>query len=344
MKRVNIIHLGIGNVGSVLVKQIIGQNNMLKEKNDIWLRYCGLFNSGKSIFQKSGLTNQEILGFGTRTNNVSIMQSIKEVALPFILIDTTASDKTYSCLLSALRKGGSVVLSNKKPLTGSQKEFDLLTKQRQLKYETTVGAALPVISTLNDLISTGDKILEINGCFSGTLGYIFSRLEERISFSQAVKEAKEKGFTEPDPRDDLSGLDVARKALILARTIGIKQELSEINLQSLYPSNMKNLSVTEFMQELKKSDGFYKKKMEKAGKDNMTLRFVAKVTNEKCSVGLRAVEIGSDVGNLKGPDNLIVFKTKRYYQRPLVIKGPGAGVEVTASGVFADILSAAKQL
>ena len=344
MKTVNLLHLGIGNVGRALLSQIGQESENLKKHRRINLKYCGLFNSKGGIFNSHGLTKKEIDQF---PENVSCdpQKAITKISPPFFLIDTTATEATFPLLMKALKKGG-VILSNKKPLAASQKQFDILYKigKERLLYETTVGAALPIVSTLKSLLSTGDEIIEIKGCFSGTLGFLFSRLEEGISFSKAVLEAEEKGYTEPDPRDDLSGLDVARKALILSRILGKKIELTDIKLSPLFPREMEKLSVSEFLKEVKRLDEFYKNKQNKAKSKRRTLRFVASINSIQTTVGLEDVEINSDLGRLKGPDNLILFRTKRYFNNPLIIKGPGAGVEVTASGVFNDILTISKMI
>jgi len=326
MKKLNILHLGIGNVGREVIRQITQQKKAVRDSLGVSLDYQGEFTSKN--------TPEEI-------NN-----AIQNAPLPFVLIDTTASEKTLPFLKLALKRGGFVVLANKKPLSGKQKDFDDLHKLggKRLLYECTVGAGLPVIQTLKNLIITGDEILEIQGCFSGTLGFLFSQIDEGMSFSQTVLEAKEKGFTEPDPRDDLSGMDVARKALILARILGRKVELDDIQLESLYPEKLQKLNVEDFLKQLNTLDASYKEKQEKAQQENKVLRFVAQVTPEACTVGLQAVDAASEIGSLRGPDNLIVFKTKRYSQNPLVVKGPGAGIVVTAAGVFADVLAAAKML
>lgn len=326
MKNLYILHLGIGKVGKEVVKQIALQKKEIKKKLKISLVYSKYFNSKNS--------EEEI-------NN-----AIQQTALPFVLIDTTASDKTIPYIIKALKRGGFAVLANKKPLSSMQETFDLLHKlgRERLFYECVVGAGLPVVCLLKDLIMTGDEIVEIQGCFSGTLGFLFSQLNNGNSFSKAVLEAKKKGFTEPDPRDDLSGKDVARKALILARLIGQKIELKNIKLGALYPEEMHNLSQEDFLKNIRKLDIFYKEKTEKARRENKVLRFVAKVSYEKCSVGLLEVDGLSDIGSLTGQDNIIAIKTKRYFDNPLVIKGPGAGIGVTASGVFSDVLTIARMI
>jgi homoserine dehydrogenase len=239
-----------------------------------------------------------------------------------------------------LEKGGYAVLSNKKPLTLSIDQFDKLQKSgsQRLFTETVVGAGLPILRMIKDMQDSGDEVVEIQGCFSGTLGFIFSQLDTGRKFSEVVLEAKEKGFSEPDVRDDLSGMDVARKALILARTIGQKRDLEEIQLTGLYPKEMGTLTAETFLQNLHTLDIFYAEKIAKARKNNAVLRFVAHIDAKGCQVGLKEVLSSSEIGSLQGVDNICVIKTKRYFHNPLVIKGPGAGREVTAGGVFADLL------
>lgn len=345
MKKLNIIHLGIGNVGTALVRMILDNREKLQKDFGADLIYCGLFNSKGGIFELGGLLVEELIQFPSNSK-VEAKFAVDEISSPFVLIDTTASEATYPLLMNAFKKGGYVVMSNKKQLSSSQKLFDLLQRsgKKKLFYETTVGAGLPVISTLKNLLLTGDEVLEIKGCFSGTLGFIFSQLEDGNKFSETVKTAKKMGYTEPDPRDDLSGLDVARKALILSRLLGRSLGLSDIKLASLYPDSMSDLTIDDFLEKITRLDDQYKKKIEVAQKNGQTLRFVATVTPEKCIVGLETVSKDSDLGGLKGPDNMIIFKTKRYFDRPMVIKGPGAGPEVTAAGVFGDILTIARNV
>lgn len=326
MKKLNLIHLGIGNVGKEVKAQILAQKDKVEKDFGVSLEYTAEFTSKNS---------QE-----------EINKAIQSVSLPFVLIDTTASDETVPYIAAALKRRGFVVLANKKPLAGLQADFDMLhqTGGKRLFYECVVGAGLPVIRTLKDLLATGDQIQEIKGCFSGTLGFLFSAIEDGSKFSDAVLAAKEKRYTEPDPRDDLSGLDVARKALILSRILGRRIELSDIDLTSLYPESMSNLTVNEFFKKVHQLDGLYQKQIDNAKKKNQTLRFVATVGARKCTVGLETVSKDSDLGGLKGPDNIIVFKTKRYFDRPMVIKGPGAGIQVTAAGIFGDILTIANMI
>lgn len=336
--RCNLLHLGVGNVGGALVAQI------LAAKTD--LAYCGLFTVDGGIFEHGGLSPEQIAAFPGSAGAIDVAHCIRDIPAPFVLIDTTATDKTLPLLKQALGRGGAVVMSNKKPLSGAGSDFDELHKLGgdRLWYETTVGAGLPVIHTLKTLLATGDNVTSIQGCFSGTLGFIFSQLATGRTFSQAVQQAKQRGYTEPDPRDDLSGMDVARKALILARMLGHKLEMSDIKVQKLYPEAMQALSVEEFFANVTDLDKDYAAKTRQAQKRGQVLRFVATIQGGTCRVGLEAVPKASDIGCLQGPDNIIVFKTERYAETPLVIKGPGAGLEVTAAGVFGDVLGAAKVL
>ena len=343
LKKIWVLHVGVGRVGSEFVTQVAKQSEYLKEKYGVELLFYGLFTSDGGIVCSQGFSPVSAVTQICSKNfskTVQVFDSLKSIEKPFVLIDTTASDITYPPLLEALKKGGYAVVSNKKPLAAAQSQFDTLQKYSGEKFffETVVGAGLPVISTIQDMLESGDEILEMQGCFSGTLGYIFSNLDTGRLFSEVVLEAKEKGFTEPDPRDDLGGVDMARKALILARLIGQKKELSDIQLEGLYPKEMNQMSVHEFLGELSSLDTIYKEKVANAKKEKKVLRFVATVSEKNCSVGLQEVEKDADIGSLKGPDNLIVIKTKRYLHNPMVIKGPGAGLPVTAGGVFSDLL------
>lgn len=323
-KKLYIIHLGVGKVGKVLVSQIAKQKEKIKKDFKVSLEY--------------------LCGFTSKNSPKKINQVIKNAPLPFVLIDTTASDMTILYIKQALAKGGFVVLANKKILAGKQSDFDLLHQigSKRLFYEAIIGAGLPIIRQLKDLIFAGDKIIELEGCFSGTLGFLFSEMDKGKSFSECLLEAKQKGFTEPDPRDDLSGVDVARKALILARLMGKKLEFSDVNIKGLYPKKMQKLTLKDFLKNLSQIDLFYQKKITQAKQKNKLLRYVAKVNAKECSIGLKEVDKLSDIGNLNGPENIVIFKSNSYFDNPLTVKGPGAGVEVTAQRVFADILSVVK--
>lgn len=334
-----ILHIGVGNVGRELVNQIQQYGHDFV--------YSGLFDKSGGVFAAEGLSAEQVSVFPTGADpQVTASQTVSQIPTPFVLVDTTAVDATLPVMKDALRKGGAVAMSNKKPLTGTQADWDELHTLggARLFYETTVGAGLPVVSTLKSLLATGDEIVKIQGCFSGTLGYIFSELESGAQFSAAVTQAKAFGFTEPDPRDDLSGMDVARKVLILSRIICKKLEISEVDVENLYSEALGTLSPEDFMSQVSTLDETYSAKAAAAKANGTVLRYVATVTPTEHSVKLLAVPAQSDIGGLRGPDNIVVIQTKRYYDNPLIIKGPGAGVPVTAAGVFADCLAAAQIL
>lgn len=232
-----------------------------------------------------------------------------------------------------------MALANKKPLTGPMADFKSLTKDRDLiRFESTVGAGLPVICTLRRLLDAGDSVKLIEGQLSGTLGYILSGLQKGEKFSSVVSAAKAQGFTEPDPRDDLSGLDVARKALILARCIGLEAELSQIDVEALYPAHMAEIAADEFMQRVGELDESVQERVDSAAAKEKRLRYAATISPEKITVGLVEVELQSPLASLDGTDNLISFTTGWYDSSPTVVKGPGAGLEVTAAGVLSDAM------
>ncbi|MEL6843894.1 MAG: bifunctional aspartate kinase/homoserine dehydrogenase I, partial [Bacteroidota bacterium] len=220
-------------------------------------------------------------------------------------------------------------------------ELKRLADLRHVKffYETNVGAGLPVLTTLNDLINSGDRILRIEGVLSGSLSFIFNSFAAGKRFSEIVQEARERGFTEPDPRVDLSGKDVGRKLLILARESGLAMEAAEIDIQNILPEScVKAKTVDEFMDALASADDHFEGLRAAAEANGKVLRFIATLEGEKAFISLQEVDESNPFFNLSGSDNMIVFTSERYKERPLVIKGPGAGAEVTAAGVFAEIL------
>ncbi len=376
MSRVfEIVQYGLGGVGRALFNQIVQYQPAISARLGVELRYRALVDSTSVLHLdlnsalsrqhlqhlKAGLDPSRSGKLGDQTGAVQKPGDLSVLATEIdrlreensgarlVVVDVTGAPEGQMApvVLTALRHGQRAVLANKRPLCGPQAEFKQLVAaagkdQGRLRYETTVGAALPVISTLQSLQDSCDLIEEINGTFSGTLGYLTTRLEEGIPFSQAVAEAREAGYTEPDPRDDLGGIDVARKALILARSLGFSLELSEIEIEALYPASMAEMSIPEFMGQVKNLDKEYKTRFEIAASRGKTLRYVATVKAGLCRVGLKEVPRDSQIGRLRGSDNIIVFKTGRYQSQPLVIQGPGAGRELTASGVLADILSFAR--
>jgi bifunctional aspartokinase / homoserine dehydrogenase 1 len=264
-----------------------------------------------------------------------------------VLVDVTA-DETTPVVRDALTHGMDVVLANKRPLAGKGKEAEELlqlagSNGRRLRYEATVGAGLPVMDTFAKLVETGDQVVSIEGCLSGTLGFLLSELERWRKFSQALGAAMDAGYTEPDPRDDLSGTDVARKALILGRLMGFKGEPASVVTESLVPDGARQLPLKQFLSRLSTWDDHFAQKVRVAQQKGQVLRYVATVTPRRLRVGLQSVSADSPFAALKGTDNQIVFTTVRYREHPLVIRGPGAGPLVTAAGVLNDVLALARR-
>jgi homoserine dehydrogenase len=321
MKKYSVIQIGIGNIGKAFAEIVKSRASYMEKKYSIQLEYKG-FTSSESDQQA---LKEELLSANQNT----------------IIVDTTASDKTVTFLKEVLDKGGYVVMSNKKALSHTTTQYnDLVTAYPQrVFFETTVCAGLPIIGTIKGLIDAGDEIISIEGCLSGTLSFLCSALERGDSYSEAVALAVEQGYTEPDPRDDLSGLDVARKALILARLMGKSLELKDIALEPLYSEQFKDLSVKDFLTAISTEDDYYRMQFKYANDDNRTLRYVASINSEGIQVELKAVPRNSHLGTLNGPECKIVMRTKLYDKHPMVIQGPGAGAIVTAAALFANVRS-----
>jgi homoserine dehydrogenase len=259
-----------------------------------------------------------------------------------VLVDLTAAD-TVDLHRRCLEAGIHVVTANKLPLSGSLADYEALVEASRrtgagLNYETTFGAGLPVLHTLQELVHTGDRLISIMGCFSGTLGYICTRLEQGTDLAEAVQAAQREGLTEPDPREDLSGRDVARKALIIARTAGMPLEPDAIELEPLVPDLEGGLEPA-----LRAHGAAIEERVREEGRRGQVLRYVAEITPGSVKVGLRAVPARGPVGSLRGQDNILVYRTARYSEIPLVIRGPGAGTEVTAAGVLGDVLKTVRR-
>jgi aspartokinase/homoserine dehydrogenase 1 len=278
---------------------------------------------------------------------VAVRRALSHALSHPVLVDVTADDTT-AVLRAALEAGMDVVLANKKPLAGPAREAEALAalaaeRGRALRYEATVGAGLPVMDTFAKLIETGDEVQSIEGCLSGTLGYLLSELERWKKFSQVMAAAMDAGYTEPDPREDLSGQDVARKALILGRLLGFRGEPAAVVTESLVPPEARTLPLKQFLARLAQWDDSFAQKVRMAQQKGRGLRYVATVTPRRLRVGLQAVGPDSPFAALKGSDNQIVFTTARYREHPLVVRGPGAGPVVTAAGVLNDVLALARR-
>jgi homoserine dehydrogenase len=260
-----------------------------------------------------------------------------------VVVDVTDGEDTAEALLEAMRLGCDVVSANKKPLAGSLDRFHALIEGarsggRLLKVEATVGAGLPVVDTLEMLLATGDRLTRAEGCLSGTLGFVTARLDEGLPFSEAVAEAARWGYTEPDPVADLTGADVGRKAVILGRLSGLAVSDDPIAIEGLVDPKLSGRPLEALIEALRAYDVPMASRIENARRGGRALRYVARVEAGRIAVGPVEVPADSPLGGLKGTDNMIVFTSERYAARPLVVSGPGAGVDVTAMGVLGDIL------
>lgn len=354
-----LLQLGVGGVGRALVEQVLA-TRAAQVRYGLELRFAALLDSSGALAAQTGLTDEavqaasvfkaaggQLATYVGGEAGVNPLALAEKPALPrTIIVDTTAA--APAAVLPAfervLAQGGGVVLANKKPLTDSWAQWETLTRDGRTGYEATVGAGLPVISSLRALLDTGDEVTKIEGAFSGTLGFLMSELQDEVPFASAVRDAKARGWTEPDPRDDLSGTDVARKALILARTLGYRVEGSEVEVTALYPPGWADLSLDEFMARLDELNPVQAGRRDVVHGGGRRLRYAATVTNKELRVGPVAVAPDSPLGVLRGPDNLVAFHTTRYASRPLVVQGAGAGVQVTASALLGDILRIGQQL
>lgn len=364
MRRINLVQIGVGLIGGAAIEQIVQNRARWRETLGIEVRYSAIAGTkGALVSPDGGGWGDEILmeaadraaglkSLASRSQftMVDVETAIGRVASagPTILIDVAAGAGTARYAATALDAGAGAVFSNKAPFalpTGDPAGDKIWTEtgpNGQVRYETTCGAGLPVISTLRSLLDTGDEPIEIMGALSGTLGAIFSNVAAGIPFSAAVHAAKAAGYTEPDPRDDLSGLDVARKALILARTLGRKVNLDEIVIESLVPDSLANVPVDEYLTRVSEQDRDIAGHAAGAKANAKTLKYVARVSpTGTISVGPRSVDSSTVLGALQGPENIVSFRTSRYDAYPLNIAGPGAGAAVTAAGVLADVLALA---
>lgn len=345
--------LGIGGVGRALLQQISAARQLHATRNRVHLSVVGVADSRGVYVKPEGLSDTELESLAQTkisTGRLGVAQTPTTVdtltaLLPrgTIVVDTSATDETVPVLLAAHQDGWGVVLANKLPLAGEMAWFDAISTT-PARWETTVGAAMPVISTLNALLDSGDVIERIEGSLSGTLGFIAAQLEAGVPFGAAVREAKARGYTEPDPRQDLGGLDAARKALIMARMLGYRLEMSDAQVESLYPQDMNNLSVEQFLVEVDSLDAAMAARAAELTVGGKKLRYAALVENGSCKVQLTGADPQSKLGGIRTSDSIVVFSTRFYHDNPLAISGRGAGQEVTASGVLGDIISLAREM
>jgi len=355
-ERTDIVLLGFGQIGRALASMIA----KVKRKG-LTLRIVGLIDRSGLVFDARGLSLRRLAGLaaakaklaplskapgGRRASAGEAVAFVARHALANpILVDLTADDTTET-LKAALAAGMHVVLANKRPVAADRRTYEALlaaaqARGRRVLLEATVGAGLPIIDTYQKLVESGDRVLKIEGCPSGTLGYLFGEMGRGAPFSAALRGAIAKGYPEPDPRDDLSGMDVARKALILGRLLGFSGELGDIAVESLVPDDAERLSVDDFLGSLERFDAAWAKRVAAAHARRGVVRYRAIVTRRRIRVGLVVVDASSPMASLNGTDNQFIFTTMRYRKNPLVITGPGAGPAVTAGGILNDVLQLA---
>ncbi|HDV7284930.1 bifunctional aspartate kinase/homoserine dehydrogenase I [Mannheimia haemolytica] len=345
---VDMFLVGVGGVGSELIEQVKQQKEFLAKK-DIEIRVCALANSDKMLLNENGLN----LDNWKEDLEKAIQPSDFDVLLSFIkfhhvvnpvFVDCTSAQSVANLYARALKEGFHVVTPNKKANTSGYDYYlemreNARQSQHKFLYETNVGAGLPVIENLQNLLAAGDEVEKFEGILSGSLSFIFGKLEEGLTLSQATLIAKEKGFTEPDPRDDLSGADVARKLLILARETGLPLEFDDIEIEGVLPKGFsEGMSRDEFLQALPSLDEEFSKRVEAAKAEGKVLRYVGSITGDKCRVAIEAVNENHPLYKVKDGENALAFLTRYYNPIPLLLRGYGAGNSVTAAGIFADIL------
>ncbi len=350
-KQVNLFITGLGNVGKKLISQIAQQRSFLQNQLRLQLNIIGLSNSRTMLINEEGIDPdhwENLLAKGEAADINTFVKTIIEKNLRnTVFVDITASDTVAAVYDKLLEKSIAVVACNKvaasSAYTNYKKLKDLSAEYNApFLFETNVGAGLPVIGTLNDLIRSGDRIHRMEAVLSGTLNFVFNNYNGDRKFTEVVKQAQDEGYTEPDPRLDLSGTDVMRKIMILAREAGEQLEMDNIACNSFLPESCMNGTVDDFYKEMEKHEAHFLKLYKAAEAENGKLKFVATYNEGKASVGLQHISPQHDLYHLYGKDNVVLFYTERYPQQPLVVKGAGAGADVTASGVFADIIRAAK--
>ena len=343
--------IGPGKVGAALLDQLRAAQPQLLGKANLDLRLRAIASSTRMLLDGRGIGGDWRAGFSAEGEALDLDRFTAHLVgshLPhLVIVDCSASPLVADRYADWLAAGIHVVTPNKQAGAGPSARYEAIREAAaasgaRFRYEATVGAGLPVISTLRDLIDTGDAVLSVEGIFSGTLAWLFNRFDGSVPFSQLVAEARGLGYTEPDPRDDLSGTDVARKLVILAREAGRSLGLEDVEVESLVPAALRQASVEDFMSRLGEVDASFADKLAKARAAGQVLRYVAKLDAQgKASVGLVALPKEHAFANLRLTDNIVQFTTRRYCDNPLIVQGPGAGPEVTAAGVFADVLRVA---
>lgn len=346
----NLFICGVGTVGNKLIEQIKSQYEELKVNRRLKLNVVGIANSSHAIFNRNGIdldSYQELLKNSDTCNNQQLRKEVVGMNIfNSVFVDCTASKEVALTYQEFLEHNISVIAANKIAASSDYDSYIKLKKTAlgrgvKFRFETNVGAGLPIIGTINDLCNSGDKILQIEAVLSGTLNFIFNELSGSIPFSEAVKRAKEQGYSEPDPRIDLSGTDVVRKLVILTREAGYKVEVDDVKKQLFIPESFFNGTLEEFWNNLPQLDADFEMRRKKLESEGKRWRFVAKMEYGRTSVSLQEVEKGHPFYNLEGSNNIVMLTTERYKEYPMLIQGYGAGASVTAAGVFANIMSIA---
>ena len=354
-KTLSIGIIGPGLVGSTLIQQIDNALKRLQQQHHLRLQVRGICNSSRMILSQNALDlsnwKTELNQSPVKTDLAAFTDHIVADDIPHaVIIDCSASQHIADQYIHFVEKGAHVITPNKRTNSGDYTYYQKLNrilrkKHRHYLYETTVCAGLPVITTLHDIIQTGDEILKVEGVVSGTLSYIFNQLATGLPFSQVIKDAKNKGYTEPDPRDDLAGMDVARKVVILARELGHPVNLENVTVENLVPETLRTCDVDTFLSRLPEFDDHIATTIQSKMKPDECAAYVGCITQDgHVTVGIQSYPASHPFAQLKGTDNILTFKTKRYCEQPLLIQGAGAGAEVTAAGVFADLLRLASYI
>lgn len=362
MKRIPIIIFGAGKVGRALVRQLSEAAELHARRDGLAFSVVAWCDSGGAVVAERGipadtlrlLAEAKAAGTPLAETEPGYHQAdpaaIVDVAAVdgSIVVDVTATDATVPALELALRRGYAVATANKVPLVGPQATFDALVGSGRFRYESTVGSAVPVIEATIGLMRAADRVHLVQGALSGTLGFICTGLQAGQPLSALVHEAMRRGYTEPDPRLDLAGMDVARKALIIARTLGWRLELSDVEVRGLLPDEYlaspwfeKPEPLGDWLARLPQLDGHFAAVVAGAAVEGKVLRYVAELKDGRVTVGLQTVPADSALGQLKGNDNLVAFHTRYYPDTPLVLQGRGAGVEAAAAGVHSDLVALA---
>ncbi len=351
-KQIAIGIMGYGSIGQELHKQILDERKILQERENISLDILALSNSQKMMLSEDNINlksasnvTEKIEALEQSNTNEMINHILRQSAYGRIIIDCSASDEAPDEYGNIFENGISIVTANKKGLSGNIDRYKSIMNSKNLNeadflYETTAGAALPFVKSVSDIASSSDSIKKIEGVFSGTLAYLFNSYDASMPFSELVNDALQQGFTEPDPRDDLSGMDVARKLVILAREMGLDMNVNDIHVESLVDPNHLSLSVNEYLEAMSSGDQAMNDRYQNALENNEKLSYVAQIDeNGNASVSLKNLSNDHSFFSLKGTENIIAIHSDYYSNYPLVLRGPGAGREVTASGLFFDLLS-----